>query len=116
MEDARWRDLPERGILAQELQGLLRTGAVRLRAKIRKNLALLHGDGFEEARLAVHLNIQLGQFPATDPRSCSSQKMSRPGLNVPAHALGIELQACGRMRGLGKDESGGALAEDENDG
>lgn len=42
MEDAGRRDLLECGILAQELQGLLRVGAVQLRAKIGKNLVLPH--------------------------------------------------------------------------
>src|SRR5215472_7709629 len=56
---------PERPFPAQQLKGLLRLDALRYLSKIRIDLVLSHGDGLEEQRFSIHLDIQRGQLPVS---------------------------------------------------
>ena len=59
------RACPERRILPQKFKRLPRPYPLRYLLKIGVELFLSHGDGFEEQRLPIHLDIQHRQLPVS---------------------------------------------------
>ena len=62
-----FRAWPERRTLPQKIKRLPRLYAFGYLLKICIELFLSHGDGLEEQRLSIHLDIQRRQLPVSRP-------------------------------------------------